>query len=68
MLVEPFSASRRSEARESQVKDHLVAPELVETELRESGFEVLARTDEFVGDCGRGHMDAFILGRRPLLR
>lgn len=68
MLVEPFSPSRRKEPRRSQVEDHLVAPEIVEAELRESGFEVLSRVDAFVSDSARTHFDSLVLGRRPQSR
>jgi len=48
VLVEPWSMQRREEARADQVKEHLIAPELAEAELRRAGFEIGARRDDFI--------------------
>jgi predicted methyltransferase len=67
MLMEPFSVSRRSEPRGTQEKAHLIAPEIVEADLREAGFEVVTRIDEFVRGSEGSNLQSLVLGRRPLL-
>jgi SAM-dependent methyltransferase len=47
VLVEPFSADLRREPRERQVEKHVIAPELVEDEVRRAGLEVVARIEDF---------------------
>lgn len=63
VLVEPWSPSRRGEPRADQVRDHVIAPELVEAELRRAGFAVEARRDEFVSTGQR--REWLIRVRRP---
>jgi ubiquinone/menaquinone biosynthesis C-methylase UbiE len=46
-IVEPIRDDRRLLPREEQVKEHEIAPELVEADLREAGFEVLERRERF---------------------
>lgn len=48
VIVEPIHPDRRKSPREEQVKEHEIAPELVEADLREAGFEILERIDPFV--------------------
>jgi SAM-dependent methyltransferase len=48
VLVEPWSRARRTEPRADQIKDHLIAPELAEQELRRAGFAALGREEDFV--------------------
>ncbi len=48
VIVEPIHTERRHSPREEQVKEHEIAPELVEADLREAGFELLERRDPFV--------------------
>ncbi len=38
----------RNRSRDDQVKNHVLAPEIVEKELREAGFAILDRRDHFV--------------------
>ncbi len=65
VLVEPWAAKRRGEPRADQVKDHLIAPELVEVELRRAGFEIGARHDDFI--LGEKQPQWLIQARRPRL-
>lgn len=65
LLVEPWSPSRRGEPRESQVKNHIIAPELVEADLRQAGFEVRLRDDHFVENQKSGSLEWLILANRP---
>jgi len=48
IVSEPIHDNNRGLTREQQVKEHEIAPELVEAELREAGFEVLERQDPFM--------------------
>lgn len=48
VLVEPWSLKRRGEPRADQVKEHVIAPELVEAELRQAGFEIAVRREDFI--------------------
>ena len=64
VLVEPFDSERRSDPREGQVERHEIAPELLEAELRASGFEIVERVDAFITrESGRG--DSLIVAVRP---
>jgi len=63
VLVEPWAARRRGEPRAAQLTDHLIAPELVEDELRRAGFEIGARHDDFIPGDKRPQW--LIQARRP---
>jgi SAM-dependent methyltransferase len=63
VLVEPYKKARRGEPRASQVRDHLIAPEIAEEELRSGGFEIVERSDDFVA---RPNQDEWLIAaRRP---
>jgi ubiquinone/menaquinone biosynthesis C-methylase UbiE len=47
VVVEALHEKYRGLSRELQVKEHEIAPEIVEAELREAGFEILDRDDSF---------------------
>jgi predicted methyltransferase len=47
VVIEPIHENVRNLSREQQVKEHEIAPETVETELRAAGFEILDRDDSF---------------------
>jgi ubiquinone/menaquinone biosynthesis C-methylase UbiE len=47
VVIEPIRDIYRQLPREQQVKEHEIAPEIVETELRDAGFEILSRDDSF---------------------
>jgi predicted methyltransferase len=64
VMVEPFAPARRGESRESQEKDHRIAPELVEADLRAAGFEIVLRNEEFIVR-GDKTLDWCIAARRP---
>lgn len=65
MLIEPYSEERRREPREEQVKRHQIAPDLVEAELREAGFQIVQRTDAFVQNPEGGGLESLVLAARP---
>jgi ubiquinone/menaquinone biosynthesis C-methylase UbiE len=47
VIVEALHDNNREKTREQQVKEHELAPEIVEAELREAGFEILSREELF---------------------
>src|SRR5688572_17732129 len=53
--------------REQQVKEHYIAPGIVEAELREAGFEIVDRDDAFTRFTGRTIVGGYwlIRARRP---
>lgn len=65
MLIEPYSEERRREPREEQVKRHQIAPDLVEAELRDAGFQIVQRTDAFVQIREDGGLESLVLAARP---
>ena len=60
-----MSPAERNDSRESQEKKHVIAPELVEQDLRAAGFDVVMRNDEFLARKGEKTTDWCILARRP---
>lgn len=63
VLVEPWSRGRRGEPRVDQVKDHVIAPEIAEEELRRAGFAIVSRDDDFIPRERRAQW--LIAARRP---
>ncbi|MGE0866173.1 MAG: class I SAM-dependent methyltransferase [Vicinamibacterales bacterium] len=47
VVIESIRDDNRAKTREEQVKEHEIAPEIVEAELREAGFEIVERQDPF---------------------
>jgi predicted methyltransferase len=70
LLVVSESISDRllDQPREQQVKEHYIAPGIVEAELREAGFEILDRDDAFTRFTSRTIVGGFwmIRARRPM--
>jgi ubiquinone/menaquinone biosynthesis C-methylase UbiE len=48
VVVDMTLNKTRSRPRADQVKNHVMAPDLAEAEIRESGFAVLSRDDHFI--------------------
>ena len=69
VVSESISESLLDKPREQQVKEHYIAPGIVEAELREAGFELLDRDDAFTRFTGRTIVGAFwmIRARRPMV-
>jgi len=65
LITEPMSITRRNESREVQEKHHVIAPEFVEQDLRQEGFEIVLRNDDFIEHPEFGIRDWLILARRP---
>lgn len=67
VVSESVSDSILDKPREQQVKEHYIAPGIVEAELREAGFEIVDRDDAFTRFTGRTTVGGFwmIRARRP---
>lgn len=50
VIVDPLAVKTRNRPRQIQTDNHVLAPDLVEEELREAGFEVVDRRDHFIDD------------------
>jgi ubiquinone/menaquinone biosynthesis C-methylase UbiE len=55
----------RDRPRAVQFKNHVLAPELAEVEIRQAGFEILKRDDSFVNDPDKEGGKWLIVARRP---
>jgi predicted methyltransferase len=68
VVSESISESLLDKPREQQVKEHYIAPGIVEAELREAGFDILDRDDAFTTFKGRTIVGGFwmIRARRPM--
>ena len=65
VVIDALHEKNRGLTREQQVKGHEIAPEIVEQELREAGFEVIEREEQFTrSTLGPGGM-WMIRARRP---
>ncbi len=69
VVSEGISDNLLDKPREQQVKEHYLAPGIVETELREAGFEIVDRDDAFTRFTGRTIVGGFwlIRARRPMV-
>lgn len=47
IIIEAITDILRKQSRDAQIKEHRIAPDLVDAELREAGFEILERQDPF---------------------
>jgi len=66
-VSEGISDNLLDKPREQQVKEHYIAPGIVEAELREAGFEIVDRDDAFTRFTGRTIVGGYwlIRARRP---
>jgi predicted methyltransferase len=65
VMVDLMPLKTRGRPRASQVQNHKLAPELVEPELRQAGFEIQARVDDFVDRPDEESGQWLIVARRP---
>ena len=67
VVSEAISDNLLDKPREQQVKEHYIAPDIVEAELREAGFEILDRDNAFTRFTGRTVIGGYwmIRARRP---
>lgn len=47
VVIEAIREKNRTLSREAQIKEHNIAPGIVDSELREAGFEIVDRVDPF---------------------
>lgn len=68
VVSESISDNLLNKPREQQVKEHHIAPGIVEAELREAGFEIVDRNDAFTRFTGRRTAGGYwmIRARRPM--
>jgi predicted methyltransferase len=68
VVSDSISTSVLDKPREQQVKEHYIAPGIVESELREAGFEILDRDDAFTKFTSPTISGGFwiIRARRPM--
>jgi predicted methyltransferase len=68
VVSDSISTSVLDKPREQQVKEHYLAPGIVEAELREAGFEILDRDDAFTKFTSPTIVGGFwmIRARRPM--
>ena len=68
VVIEAMHDNLLDKPREQQVKEHVIAPGVVEAELREAGFEIVDRDDAFTRFTGRTTVGGFwmIRARRPM--
>ena len=69
VVIEAIHDNLLDKPREQQVKEHVIAPGIVESELREAGFEIVDRDDAFTRFTGRTTVGGFwmIRARRPMV-
>jgi ubiquinone/menaquinone biosynthesis C-methylase UbiE len=68
VVSDSISTSVLDKPREQQVKEHYIAPGIVEAELREAGFEIIDRDDAFTKFTSPTIVGGFwmIRARRPM--
>jgi len=69
VVTEGMHDNLLDKSREQQVKEHVIAPGVVEAELREAGFEIVDRDDAFTRFTGRTTVGGYwmIRARRPMI-
>ncbi len=69
VVSDSISENLLDKPREQQVKEHYIAPSIVDAELREAGFEILDRDDAFTKFTSRTIVGGFwmIRARRPVI-
>jgi predicted methyltransferase len=65
VIVDRRLRSDSDEARETQTERHEVRPDLVETEVRNAGFEIISRDDLFIDRPVDDHIWWMLVARKP---
>jgi ubiquinone/menaquinone biosynthesis C-methylase UbiE len=65
VIVERMPRTTRDKPRKDQVDKHVIAPELVEAELSEAGFEIVERRDDFIAQPQDDDFFWLIIASRP---
>jgi ubiquinone/menaquinone biosynthesis C-methylase UbiE len=66
VVVDPMAYKTRARPRADQMKNHVFAPELAESEFRAAGFELVLRQDNFVDRPDEEGGRWMIVCRRPM--
>ncbi len=64
VVVEAWNAECGSNPRGDQVKDHVLSPDLVESELEMAGFQIHSRKDNFT-ERGEWRKESLVVAVRP---
>ena len=65
VIVDRALRSGPAESRESQTEHHELRPDLVETEVRNAGFEIISRDDLFIDRPVDDHIWWLLVARKP---
>jgi predicted methyltransferase len=65
VIVDRGPRSAAVESRETQAEHHELRPDLVETEVRSAGFEIISREDRFIDRPADGQVWWLIVSRKP---
>jgi len=64
VIVDNMPGRTRGQPRDVQVKNHMIAPELVEAEVKRAGFQVESRNDDLDENTAMDHTRWTIVARR----
>ena len=65
VIVDRAPRSGHAESREAQAEHHELRPDLVETEVRNAGFEIISRDDFFIDRPADDHIWWLLVARKP---
>jgi len=65
VVLDNMPLRTRNRPRADQTKNHVIAPEVVEQELREFGFQILERRDQFIDHPDEESTNWLIVAQRP---
>lgn len=66
VIVDNMPLKTRTRPHTEQAKNHVIAPDVVEPELRAAGFEIVGRRNDFIDRPDEEEIKWMIVGRRPL--
>ncbi len=66
VLVDQIPNKTLNRPRADQVKNHVIAPDLAESEIRQAGFEVISRDDHFIDKPDEESTRWMIVFRKPV--
>ena len=65
VIVDMMPHRTRTRPRADQTKNHVLAPEITEAELRGAGFAILERRDGFVDNADSESASWLLVAQRP---
>lgn len=65
VVVDMTPLKTRTRPRADQVKNHVIAPEIAESEFRAAGFEIMSRRDDFIDQPDEEQIKWMMICRRP---